>query len=141
MSSEMPTGLRIILIEDEPSLVSLYSFGLKKIGQVQTASTKLDALQVLQQQMDSNTKVDVVLLDLILPGDHTAALQFSDRVGFEVLEWIRKQKWYELVPVIVMTNLDSTEDRRLAEQLGANGYIVKSNVVPKQIIEEIKAVV
>lgn len=141
MSSDQPTDLRIILIEDEPSLVALYSFGLKKLGEVLTASTKLDALKMLQAQTDNETKVNVILLDLILPGDHTAALKFSDRVGFEVLEWIRQQKWYELVPVIIMTNLDSAEDRRLAEQLGANGYIVKSNVVPRQIIEEIKSVV
>ncbi len=140
MSSDTTQSLRIILIEDEPSLVALYSFGLKKLGEITTASTKLDAIQALEQAMAAQQKVDVVLLDLILPGDHTAAVKYSDRVGFEVLEWIRQQKYYELVPVIVMTNLDSSDDRRLAEQLGANGYIVKSNVVPKQIIEEIKSV-
>ncbi len=140
MSSEQPKDLRIILIEDEPTLLALYSFGLKKLGDVLTASTKLDALQLLQSQADAQSKVSVILLDLILPGDHTAALKFSDRVGFEVLEWIRQQKWYELVPVIIMTNLDSAEDRQLAETLGANGYIVKSNVVPRQIIEEIRSV-
>jgi CheY-like chemotaxis protein len=140
MSSDTAQSLRIILIEDEPSLVSLYSFGLKKLGEVHSASTKLDAIHLLEQAAAEQQKVDVILLDLILPGDHTLAVKYSDRVGFEVLEWIRQQKYYELVPVIVMTNLDSGEDRRLAEQLGANGYIVKSNVVPRQIIEEIKAV-
>lgn len=137
----MSSQLKIVLVEDEPSLVSLYSVGLQSVGQVVSATNKLDALVLLQKLMDEQTKLDVILLDLILPGAKTDALIFSDRVGFEVLHWLRQQKWYELVPVIVMTNLDSTEDRTMAEQLGANGYIVKSNVVPKQIVEAIKAVV
>lgn len=137
----MSSQLNIVLVEDEPSLVSLYSVGLQSIGQVESATNKLDALVLLQKLMDEQTKPDVILLDLILPGAKSDALIFSDRVGFEVLHWLRQQKWYELVPVIVMTNLDSTEDRTMAERLGANGYIIKSNVVPKQIIEAIKAVV
>ncbi|EKD78331.1 MAG: hypothetical protein ACD_41C00366G0001 [uncultured bacterium] len=137
----MSSQLKIVLVEDEPSLVSLYSVGLQSIGQVMAATNKVDALTLLQKLMDERTKPDVILLDLILPGAKTDALIFSDRVGFEVLHWLRQQKWYELVPVIVMTNLDSTEDRKMAEQLGANGYIVKSNVVPRQIVEEIKAIV
>src|SRR3990167_5669156 len=137
----MSSQLKIVLVEDEPSLVSLYSVGLQSICQVMAATNKVDALTLLQKLMDERTKPDVILLDLILPGAKTEALIFSDRVGFEVLHWLRQQKWYELVPVIVMTNLDSTEDRKMAEQLGANGYIVKSNVVPRQIVEEIKAIV
>ena len=137
----MSSQLKIVLVEDEPSLVSLYSVGLQSIGQVMAATNKVDALTLLQKLMDERTKPDVILLDLILPGAKTDALIFSDRVGFEVLHWLRQQKWYELVPVIVMTNLDSTEDRKMAEQLWANGYIVKSNVVPRQIVEEIKAIV
>lgn len=137
----MSSQLKIVLVEDEPSLVSLYSVGLQSIGEVLTATNKVDALVLLQKLMTEQTKPDVVLLDLILPDGKTEALKFNDRVGFEVLQWLRQQKLFELVPVIVMTNLDSAEDRKMSEELGANGYIVKSNVVPKQIIEEIKALV
>lgn len=137
----MSSQLKIILIEDEPTLVSLYSVGLRSIGDVTAARNKVEALTLLQELIDTKVKPDVVLLDLILPGAKSDGLIFTDRVGFEVLHWLRQQKWFELVPVIVMTNLDNTEDRIMAEQLGANGYIVKSNVVPKQIVEEIKAVI
>lgn len=137
----MSSRLKIVLIEDEPSLVNLYTVALQSIGEVSVATTKVEALTLFQQWLDSQTKPDVVLLDLILPGAKTDAVVFADRVGFELLHWLRRQKLFELVPVIVMTNLDSAEDRKLSEELGANGYIVKSNVVPKQIIEEIKAIV
>ena len=138
----MSSQLKIILIEDEPTLVSLYSVGLRSVGEVTAARNKAEALTLLQELIDTKTvKPDVILLDLILPGAKSDALIFTDRVGFEVLHWLREQKWFELVPVIVMTNLDSTEDRIMAEKLGANGYIVKSNVVPKQIVEAIKAVI
>ncbi|MFA6474737.1 MAG: response regulator [Patescibacteria group bacterium] len=137
----MSSDLRIVLIEDEPSLVSLYSFGLHKIGQVLAASTKQDAFELFERLLAENKKPSVVLLDLILPGARTEAVKFRDRAGFEILQWLRQNKWYELVPVIIMTNLDNNEDRQMAETLGANGYIVKSNVVPKQIVEEINALV
>lgn len=137
----MSSQLKIILIEDEPTLVSLYTVGLRSVGEVTAARNKAEALTLLQELIDTKVKPDVVLLDLILPGAKSDALIFTDRVGFEVLHWLREQKWFELVPVIVMTNLDSTEDRIMAEKLGANGYIVKSNVVPKQIVEAIKAVI
>ncbi len=137
----MSSQLKIVLVEDEPSLVSLYSVGLQSIGEVLAATNKADTMVLLQKMIDEHIKPDVVLLDLILPGGKTESLKFNDRVGFEVLQWLRQQKWFELVPVIVMTNLDSAEDRQTAETLGANGYIVKSNVVPRQIVEEIKAIV
>ncbi|MBI4407680.1 MAG: response regulator [Candidatus Kerfeldbacteria bacterium] len=137
----MSSQLKIILIEDEATLVSLYTVGLRSVGEVSAARNKAEALTLLQELIDTKVKPDVILLDLILPGAKSDALIFTDRVGFEVLHWLREQKWLELVPVIVMTNLDSTEDRIMAEKLGANGYIVKSNVVPKQIVEAIKAVI
>jgi two-component system response regulator len=59
---------------------------------------------------------DLILLDLKMPG----------KDGFDVLEWMRKQKRFEKLPVIAMSSFDA---RALAEkitQLGANGFFVKN---------------
>ena len=131
----MSSRRNIVLIEDEPILVTLYSVALQAIGEVASATCQAEAEQTLSKVIP-----DVILLDLILPKTKTAQVNFNERMGFEIFQWIKRQPRLTSVPVIIMTNLDSAEDRKMAEQLGAKGYIVKSNVIPKQIIEAIEQV-
>ena len=78
----MSSQLKIVLVEDEPSLVSLYSVGLQSIGEVLAATNKADTMVLLQKMIDEHIKPDVVLLDLILPGGKTESLKFNDPVCF-----------------------------------------------------------
>ncbi|EKD76404.1 MAG: hypothetical protein ACD_43C00124G0001 [uncultured bacterium] len=136
----MSSRLRVALIEDEPSLVALYSVGLQTIGEVEAALNKGDAEVLLQRYIDQKIKPDVILLDLIIPASPNTSVNFIDRPGFELLRWIRQNDWLKTVPIIVMTNLDSTDDRLMAEELGANDYLIKSNVVPSEIVRRIRAI-
>lgn len=58
---------------------------------------------------------DAVLLDLKMPG----------RSGFDVLNWIRRQRDYSELPVIVLTSSIHSEDRARALELGATEFVVK----------------
>lgn len=136
----MSSQLHIVLVEDEPSLVGLYTVALQSLGKVVVASTKTEATALFQTCAAEHHLPDVVLLDLIIPAEPAQAVNFSNRAGFEVLSWLRKQPDFVKTPVIVMTNLDSPEDRADAKRLGATDYIIKSNTIPKEIINHIKAV-
>ena len=57
----------------------------------------------------------LILLDLKLP----------EMDGFEVLEWVRSQKEFSGIVVIVLTSSDSMKDIKQAYDLGANSFIVK----------------
>lgn len=121
----------IFLVEDEESLLSLYTVALQAVGSVQVASTAEDAMA----NLDALTQLpDIILLDLIIPERKGAGLDFVKRWGFEVLSHIMQSAQLKHVPVVVMTNLDETEDRVNAKQLGAVEYVVKSNIVPKDIV-------
>lgn len=135
--STMSSRLRIALVEDEPSLVSLYSFALKEIGVVDVATNKTEAEELFQHYLSQKNAPSIILLDLIIPALPATAVDFNDRVGFELLEWLRKQSFFQNVPIVVMTNLDDMADRNRAKQLGAVDYIIKSNVVPKDIVARI----
>lgn len=135
----LKSRLNIVLIEDELSLVDLYVKALQKIGDIKTAHTKVDAIALLDDLMQSDQAPNIVLLDLIIPQSKRDVINFEGRPGFDVLEFIRKTKPLAHMPVFVMTNLDSAEDRERAKDLGALKYIVKSNVVPKDIIQHIEA--
>ncbi len=68
-----------------------------------------------------------VLLDLILP----------DSSGFELLEWIKTDPGRKNIPVIILSNLGSEDDVTKGLQLGANNYIIKSDLNPSEIITKL----
>ena len=99
----------ILIIEDEPRIVSFLSQGLQQSGHQTLAVTNGErALPLALSEM-----FDLVLLDLVLP----------ELDGVSILRAIRAQRLR--VPVIVVTALFSEEDRSRALFLGANEYITK----------------
>ena len=64
---------------------------------------------------NSEGKIDVVLLDIVMPGMD----------GFEVLRKRQRSEIFKNIPVIVLTMSDMKEDQELAEQLGADGFLLK----------------
>ncbi len=99
----------ILIIEDEPRIVSFLSKGLQQTGHQALAVTNGErALPLALSKM-----FDLVLLDLILP----------ESEGVSILSEIRAQSIQ--VPIIVVTALSSEEQRSQALFLGANEYITK----------------
>jgi CheY-like chemotaxis protein len=58
---------------------------------------------------------DLVLMDLKMPR----------KSGFEVTKWIRSEKAWAQLPVVVMTSSDQPEDRMGAMQAGADAFYIK----------------
>lgn len=145
MSSKTPidtavkdADLTIVLVEDEVTLLHLYQMALQPLGTVHSASNKADAIELLDSLNKSGNLPDIVLLDLIIPNSKKEVINFVGRPGFEVLAYIRATAGLQNLPVMVMTNLDSAEDRMQAQELKALHYIVKSNVVPREIVKRIR---
>jgi CheY-like chemotaxis protein len=59
--------------------------------------------------------------------------------GFELLAWVRKQKKWKNLPVIVITGSNQGEDRKRAVELGANSYVVKDLLMrpPPELFDDI----
>ncbi|MEA3398640.1 MAG: response regulator, partial [Patescibacteria group bacterium] len=58
--------------------------------------------------------------------------------GFSVLQQLRANPGSKKVPIILLTNLGTDEDRVKGEKLGATDYWVKANLTPSQVSEKIK---
>src|SRR6476661_9521748 len=119
-----PTGgssMKILMVDDDPSLVKILSFLLKDEGyEVVSASTGLEALQILQQQW-----VDMLILDIGLP-----------RVdGFEVCRRVRETN---RIPIIMLSARGSTEDRVKGLLEGADDYLPKP-CEPAELLARVKA--
>jgi DNA-binding response OmpR family regulator len=102
---------RILIVEDEPSILESLGFILQRAGfEVDTATDGTDALNRLRRQTYSG-----LILDIMLPGMN----------GFDVLRAVRADKALVALPVIVLTAKGQANDRRTAEAIGATAFITK----------------
>ncbi len=114
----------ILLVEDEPTLQKTLSTALIQEGY--DVKNALDGEAGFN--MAKELKPNLILLDLILP----------KMDGFEVLTAIKKEPLTKDVPVIVLTNLESTQDIERALSLGATTYLVKANYDLKDVIARVR---
>ena len=117
---------KILIVEDEKALANVLSLKLTKSGfDVDVAINGDIAVEML-----GNKKYDLLVLDLILP--------LMD--GFGVLKAIKNMDLVDM-PIIVVSNLSSQEDKRRAEYLGADEFIVKSDTSMAEILEKINQLI
>lgn len=102
-------GMKILLVEDEPNVVSLIKRGLAENGY--EISVAMDGLSGLQ--MTTTNDFDLIILDIMLPGIN----------GVEICRNIRKQN--EQVPIMMLTALGTTENIVNGLDSGADDYLVK----------------
>jgi DNA-binding response OmpR family regulator len=111
-----------LIIEDDPRISEIIERGLGARGFLVTVASDGSAGIELATQLD----VDVVLLDLVLPG----------RPGLEVLSYIRAAK--PRLPVIALTALDDLDARVKGLDAGADDYITKPFAV-EEVAARIRA--
>lgn len=130
---------RILLIEDEPMLSSLYTLMLTKSGYDVTSA--LDA-ETGQEQIVV-TRPHLILLDLLIPtkpnGDRHGE-NIHEPIGFMILRLVKNTPSLSMTRVIILSNLDSDEHIRTAKKLGADRYLVKSNLDPHDLKKEVEDV-
>lgn len=119
----------ILVVEDDNFLSGLEAKKLKEKGyDVLVASNNDEAFNWIAERKGG---VDLVLLDLMLPGVD----------GFEILRNIRSDEVVGKVPVIVFSNLYEEKDVKEATKLGVSNFMVKSNFTLDELAEKIKSLI
>ncbi len=130
---------RILLVEDEPILISLYTLALGQRGyDVRSAGDLTTAEHHLAQ-----TRPHVILLDLMIPSAPSTPMVGPERaepVGFRILRHIKSTPHLAETRVLILSNLDSDEHIRLAESLGADEYILKADLDPRDLSRRVESV-
>jgi two-component system copper resistance phosphate regulon response regulator CusR len=101
--------MNLLLVEDEPSVVSVISRGLTDEGF--TVSIAPDGL--IGKQMALENQFDLIILDIMLPGIN----------GLELCKIIKEQK--PNTPIIMLTALGTTENVVNGLDNGADDYLIK----------------
>ncbi len=117
---------KILLIEDDAYIVDIYKKILTDGGyEVDIALNGNDGLEKV------NAKAyDLVLLDIMLPG----------KDGISILKDIRKDgSPSKATPVFMLTNLGQEDIIGQTFDLGAQGYLIKAQVKPQNILSELNS--
>jgi DNA-binding response OmpR family regulator len=117
---------RVLLIEDEPSIIEAIRFILTRDGwAVQSHSEGGTAVARVREAMP-----DVVILDVMLPG----------KSGFDILDDLRADPDLRHLPVLMLTARSQAADRARAARAGASIYMTKpfSNA---EVLASVKALV
>ena len=101
----------ILIAEDEPSILEALAFVLGRAGW--SVATVIDGEAVMSAVRREEPRV--LVLDVMLP----------KRSGFEVLKQIRANPATRALPVLVLTAKGQQQDRRIAEELGADSFVTK----------------
>ncbi len=117
----------ILWIEDDNFLGTLITKKLEAEGyRVEYVKSGEKAWQEVRKD-----KPDLILADILLPGMD----------GFEFLSRVKEDDNLKNIPVLLFSNLNQEKDVNRGLSLGAESFLVKSNVVPAQIIEEINKLI
>lgn len=119
------TPKRILLVEDDDSLASVYVARLQAEGfDVRRVANGEEALATALTY-----KPDMALLDVMMP-------KVS---GFDVLDILRNTPETANLKIIMLTALSQESDLERAKQLGVDEYLIKSQVVIADVVDRIRA--
>lgn len=104
-------AIDILIAEDEPSILESLDFILRRAGWTISAVTDGDAVIEAVRRL----RPRMLVLDVMLP----------KRSGFEVLKQIRADADTQALPVLILTAKGQQQDRRIAEEFGADVFVTK----------------
>jgi CheY-like chemotaxis protein len=116
---------KILFVEDDQFIAEIYKKKFETSGlDADNVGTGKAVLRAVKED-----SYDLVLLDLVIP----------EMSGKEVLKELRTNDEYDKnLKIVVFSNLSSAEDREECLQLGANGFISKTEYTPSEVVEEIQ---
>jgi len=107
----------VLLVEDDPNDEELEVRALRRAWPSASVTVARDGVEAVERLTSEPPPVfDLILLDIKLPM----------RSGIEVLQQIRADARFHLVPIVMLTSSAELSDVRRCYQLGANSYIQKA---------------
>ena len=124
MNKDMNDKKKILIVDDDAALSAVYKLRLELEGfAIQGVNNGEDAISAAL-----SFKPDLILLDAMMP-------KIS---GFDTLDILRNTPETANIHVIMLTALSQAKDKERAKTLGADDYLVKSQVVINDVVERIK---
>jgi two-component system chemotaxis sensor kinase CheA len=123
LAAPIPDPKRLIVVDDSVTTRTLVKTILEAAGYaVQAAADGSEAWQLLQER-----GADLIVADVEMPRMD----------GIDLTATIRRSPRFRALPVILVTALDSEQDRRRGLEAGADAYLIKSAFDQKSLLETV----
>ena len=119
--------MKILLIDDDSFLRDMYATKFTESGdEVQVASDATAALSLIEQET-----FDVIIMDMVMPG----------MSGLDLLLALKEKGHTAKSKCIVLSNQGEESDIQAATEAGADGYIIKAESIPSEVVSKVHAIV
>jgi two-component system phosphate regulon response regulator PhoB len=113
---------KVCVIDDEPAFREIYGRKFRDSGyEVVSAKDVGEGFKVILDEMP-----DIVFLDIILPNGES---------GMDLLAKLKYNQRTREIPVVLLTNMDSSELREQGCRIGALYFLTKANFLPSELVE------
>ncbi len=117
--------MKILLVDDDAFLRDMYAIKFSEAGHtVEAVSTGALCLEKVTEQ-----PFDVVIMDMVMP----------EMTGVELLQKLQNIPEVAAVRKIVLSNQGEESDKKAATEAGADGYIVKAESIPSEVVAKVEA--
>ena len=123
MHSSPPVLPHILVVDDEAEVRQGVVDYLRRHG---LAAAGADGGAAMRAAVDAGTPIDLIVLDLVMPGED----------GLSLLRWLRARS---RLPVIMLTATAEPFDRTIGLELGADDYVAKP-CDPRELLARVRAV-
>jgi DNA-binding response OmpR family regulator len=115
----------IIIVDDDKFLLDMYCLKFSQAGYaVQPCFSVSEALTAIRGGYDPA----VILFDVTMPGED----------GFVLLQKLKEEKLAQNARLIALTNQGSDADKKHAEELGVDRYVIKASMIPSEVVQMVK---
>lgn len=122
----MGAEAKILIVEDDRYISKMYQLKLSLDGfDVQVADNGRIGIEKVKE-----FRPDIILTDILMP----------EVDGFEVIKQVKADEELKEIPILIMSNLGQEDNIQKGLELGALGYIVKSQYTPSKVVEKIKEI-
>jgi len=132
MGMEKREAKKILVVDDEKDTVEMIAALLELEGyQILSALSGAEAMRILeaesQKTPDSETPVDLILLDILL----------GDADGRDICQSIKEDEKLKFIPIIILTVRSSLQDKIASLNLGADDYLTKP-FINEELLAKVK---
>lgn len=125
----MANGKKILIVEDEANL--LYGLQAKfRVAGYEIITDQGDDKKIVLEKVKT-IRPDYIILDIMLP-----------RIdGFSLLAEIKADPVISKIPVFIFTNLSDADSRQKGKNLGADFYLIKSDMNLDEFVEKFQRII
>lgn len=118
--------MKVLLVDDDAFLRDMYATKFIECGHVvEAAGEGTEALRHIKE-----TEYDAVLLDMVMP----------TMSGLDLLKEVVKDNLKRKTKFIILSNQSETSDRSAATEAGADGYIIKAESIPSDVVKQVEGI-